>query len=398
MSPARRPDTDLLVVGAGPAGRALAHRAGAAGLSVRLVDPAPHRPWTQTVGMFTDDLPSWLDRSVIAAADETIVVFTPHRRVVGRGYCILDTAALQQALTLHTVSVVTAAAAWVSSSAVRLADGRLLTARTVIDARGNRAAAVPHQRAYGVRLHHDGPAPMVLMDWSRSPAAAPTFSYRVRLSPTAMLVEETSLAACDGPAAAVLALRNRPHQIAAAGDAGVPGDAGGEPELVDFPLHPARLPWRVPAGGALAFGAGGGQMHPASGYSIAESLRSAELLAGALAAGADPRRALWPPAARRTYLLRLLGLQVLLRLDGAELCRFFDAFFSLPVADQRAYLSTRDDPAGLARTMLAVFARAGMRLQSRIAATSAVAAIRLAVTATAAAAGSRRWPCPRRAP
>ena len=56
--------TDLLVVGAGPAGRALAHRACVAGLAVTVVDPAPDQEWTATFGLFGDDLPLWIDPRV----------------------------------------------------------------------------------------------------------------------------------------------------------------------------------------------------------------------------------------------------------------------------------------------------------------------------------------------
>ena len=55
---------DVLVVGAGPAGMALAAQCARRGLRTGLVDPAPQRPWTATYGMWADELPAGLPASV----------------------------------------------------------------------------------------------------------------------------------------------------------------------------------------------------------------------------------------------------------------------------------------------------------------------------------------------
>ena len=60
------PSPDAVVVGAGPAGRAAAHRIAAAGAVVVLVDPHPDRRWTQTYAMWDDELPAWLPADVLS--------------------------------------------------------------------------------------------------------------------------------------------------------------------------------------------------------------------------------------------------------------------------------------------------------------------------------------------
>lgn len=98
-------------------------------------------------------------------------------------------------------------------------------------------------------------------------------------------------------------------------------------------------------------------MNPATGYSVAQSLRAVDTVVAAIASGDDPRSALWPVRARLAYLLRLIGLSVLLTFDASALTAFFDAFFALPVRRQRAYVSARDDAAGVLRAMAGVFIR-----------------------------------------
>ena len=121
---------------------------------------------------------------------------------------------------------------------------------------------------------------------------------------------------------------------------------------------------------ALAFGAAGGLMNPATGYSVAQSLGAVDGLVDALREGRDLRAHLWPRCARAVHLLRMLGLAVLLSLDAAQLVEFFDAFFRLSADRQRAYLSSRSDLGGLLVTMAAVFVRCPPRLMATVAAAS----------------------------
>lgn len=357
----------MIVVGAGPAGRALAHRADAAGLRVTLIDPSPDRPWQATYGLYADDAPAWLDPDAVAARTATVTVFTPHRRVIDRGYLVLDPEALRRSLPVG--DVVAQAAVRVTARSVILADGTLRTAQCVIDARGTSGVEerVPRQTAYGIFVEagekETGTDPeTVLMDWRAAGVSAlrpASFSYRV---PTArgLLTQETCLAGSPPIPLSELARRVRLRHPDLPPDNLV--------ETVDFPLFGRRHPWRDR--GALAFGAAGGLMHPATGYSVAQSLGAVDDLVDAVADDRDPRDRLWSRSARVVYLLRMIGLAVLLTLDATQSVRFFEAFFSLSAARQRAYLSSRDDVSGLLTAMLAVFLRCPPSLMVKVAVVS----------------------------
>ena len=350
---------DLVVVGAGPAGRALAHRAARSGLTVTLVDPNPHQRWSQTFGAFADELPEWLSPVCVAARSETVVVYTPRRRVLHRPYVVLDNTALRDSLSLHGVRIVTGCAAHIRPDEVVLDTGDVVPGRVVVDATGRApgvaARALPRQRAYGVVGIVGAGAETVLMDWRRpSPDTPdpPTFSYRVPLGSGRFLVEETFLAGTPPPIAELArrwALRGTPH--------GWTGAATVDSvEVVDFALTSgAPRPW-LDDGHPLRFGAAGGLMHQATGYSVAASLRCADIVVNAIVCGDDPRVALWPWRARMVYAMRERGLRVLTGLGCTDTEQFFAAFFSTGDAGQRAYLGSRHNLAGVLRAMAATFA------------------------------------------
>ena len=108
-------------------------------------------------------------------------------------------------------------------------------------------------------------------------------------------------------------------------------------------------------------------IHPATGYSLAATLRTAPTLAEAILAhlpgdgtdaAAAARRALWPPSARLVHHLRRRGLEVLLALPPDGVPDFFELFFGLPDHHRRAYLSEREDAPAVMGAMAALFAAA----------------------------------------
>jgi lycopene beta-cyclase len=136
----------------------------------------------------------------------------------------------------------------------------------------------------------------------------------------------------------------------------------------------------IPLGGALPsrrgpvplFGAAAGYTHPATGFSVAASLRAAPRVAAAVATAArTPGRvdagpvwdAVWPRRLRRTRRLHDYGLRVLLGLDQDALATFFDTFFGLPQDVWAPYLRVDAAPREVMRTMTALLRRLppGMR-------------------------------------
>lgn len=128
---------DVLVVGAGPAGRALAGAAAGRGLRTALVDPAPRQPWRITYGAFSAELPLDLPAAAVAARARGRAVAVTHRDL-GWEYTVLDVPGLRAHLdaALTAVTVVEGRTGHRAPDGVVLTDGRRIAARVVVDAGG----------------------------------------------------------------------------------------------------------------------------------------------------------------------------------------------------------------------------------------------------------------------
>ncbi|MBB4684558.1 lycopene cyclase family protein [Amycolatopsis jiangsuensis] len=403
--------TDVLVAGGGPAGWALAGACARLGLATVLADPAPHRRWRATYGVWSDDVPG-LPTTAIAAAPATTLAYGTRAHRVDRNYLVLANDGLRDWLVGPQVEVVTGRVTTAEhgphGSTVHLADGRRLPTAVVVDATGaarTLSGGRPRgprteQTAYGVvlpaesaeRLVPGAADTAVFMDWRepgvpgehatsgrhgdttpvdrlRSPGADATFCYFLPLGDGSVLVEETSLARRPGLSGGELAARLR-GRLAAAGVR-----AEGRIERV-------RIPLDLPVAGrgwgqrqVVPFGVAAGFVHPATGYSLATSLRLAPVVAGALAGGLEAgpadavrtaHRALWTVEARAVHALRRHGLRALLGMSPDQLTGFFDLFFALPATAQRAFTSGRADVAGTAAAMATLFRTAPPGLRRRL--------------------------------
>jgi lycopene beta-cyclase len=388
-------DPDVLVVGGGPAGRALAAATAQRGLRTVLLDPAPDAPWRATYGCWADELPAELPGAVVAArAPGRAIALSEHR--LGWDYTVLDTPALRAHVDgeLHRWGGQVLAGRVVGRAGpgtVGLADGRVLRAGVVVDAGGHRQPlrrrlpvhpqrdsprrAAAEQTAAGVVVDAAAAAPLVrpgealFMDWrpDHGEDGWPTFLYGIPLGGGAVLLEETSLA--RRPGLPLPALRRRLHARLASHGIVVP--AGAATETVRFPLDSPRHRIR----GVLGFGAAAPLVHPASGFGVATALRlapavaeaiAARLPAGPAAALAAARSVVWPRGAGAVHRFRRIGLEALLRMPPAEVPAFFEVFFALPPRHRWSYLVGRADVRGTAATMGALFARADWRLRTRL--------------------------------
>ncbi|WP_254699277.1 lycopene cyclase family protein [Rhodococcus sp. SGAir0479] len=367
---------DLAVVGLGPAGRALAHRAAAAGLTVTAIDPHPDRPWSPTYAAWTDELPAWLGPHILRATSRRPHVFGTRAHVLDRPYAVLDNAALHRRLDLSEARVVRGTAATVSPDEIAVQGGPDIRAHRVIDARGLRPdPALAEQTAFGIVLPSAAAAPAMdgadcwFMDWRRDNGTSaddpPSFLYAVPLGADTVLLEETCLVGRPGLPLDELRRRLDARLLRR----GVEPPANLEVEHVRFPVQAPPDRART-----TAFGARAGLIHPGTGFSVAASLSAVDDVVAALVTGTDPGTALWPRRARAVRTLREIGLSALLRLETARTAAFFDAFFTLPVRRQRAYLSGRDDVTGTAAAMWTLFRAAPMPVRR-----------------TLASAGVRRW-------
>ncbi|MFI6870277.1 lycopene cyclase family protein [Nocardia sp. NPDC050406] len=353
---------DVCVVGLGPTGRALAHRAMRAGLTVVAVDPRPERLWVPTYSCWVDELPEWLSHSAIASRIDAPVVWTKQEHVIRRPYCVLSKRGLWDALPLDDARVIAARARVVEAHRVELADGTQIRAAAVFDARGQ---ASPGRRrtasAHGIFVDEEIAAPMVkpgeglMLDWrdenGAGPDEPPSFLYAVPLGDGTVIFEETSLGLRGGMPQHEL--RRRTLNRLAAHGIRLRGD---EPsEAAHYPLddHPPK----AGLGQVIPFGSRGGQMHPITGYCVADSLSQVDTALDALQRGEDPIEALWPWQARLVYWMRMRGVYGLGRLTTEQSKAMFDAFFTRPPRQQRALLSAHDDYTALGASLFMTVAQ-----------------------------------------
>jgi lycopene beta-cyclase len=342
--------TDVVVAGGGPAGRALASACARVGLTVALVSPT--RGWPATYGM-------WLDETHLLPPGSRWVSARARGgdRWLPRDYAVLDNDSVLAAFAHPGVEVVKARVEAMTATEARLTDGQVLRAGIVFDATGVLGAAGRiEQTAYGVVVPAAqastvvGPGEAVFMDWRGT-----TFLYAVPLPDGRVLLEETSLARRPGLGFGELRARLTARL----------GELHGPVERVRFPVDippPSRR-----ARGAVPFGASAGLVHPATGFSLADTFRLAPAVASAVRGGSRAvRRVLWPASARLVYRLRRRGLATLLSLTADEHKEFFDLFFALSHHHQRAYLSGRADIGGTAAAMAAMFRAAPAHLRRKM--------------------------------
>jgi lycopene beta-cyclase len=376
---------DVAVIGDGPAGSALARQLTRRGVDVVLL--GGDRPWDATYTTWADDLDDvdvvdrddiWLHRF------ESVAVNFERLMMVERPYGVIDNERLRAVLrhgVTHRVGhvssatdagarIVVDATGW--PSGLDPDDGRLV---------GH--GAISWQTAFGVVLHEPPAGPLgtaTVMDFGAPPEPddidVPTFVYAFPVA-DGWLVEETVLA---GPA--IDPERLAPRLASRLGESvGRLLDRAVRVERVRIPMG-VPVPPRAGDGAAaptVRFGAAAGMIHPATGYSIASSLRAVERVAEAVAQqlehrGPVDRRgdadavtdAVWPRALRRSRRLHDFGLDVLLGMDATEIRSFFQAFFDLPTDRWAAYLRIDTPPLELARVMTSMFAHADWRLRRQL--------------------------------
>jgi capsanthin/capsorubin synthase len=353
-----------IVIGAGPAGLAIAAALAERDVDVCVIDPNPERGWESRYGMWLDEVHALgLDDVVDQSWARALICSDRGTRHAGAAYALLDNEALREHLLTRLEK---AGGRLAQGVAQRLEEGPPhtvhtdrgpLTADVVVDAAGFSGAVLEPrprpqawQSAYGLMIEVDehpwAADEMILMDFSTpgelNRQRPPTFLYAMPHDAHHIFVEETVLTSDSTPS--FDALRERLiHRLE---------ELGVRIRLV---LSEERV--RIPMGGALArgnqtavaFGAASGLIHPATGYTVATSLRLApevaEAIAGPLNQGdaLGASRAGWsavlPAKRRRAHMIAQVGHRVLLELDQVELGSFLMRFFAQPRGRWMAYMS-----------------------------------------------------------
>lgn len=377
-------ELDLVVVGCGPAGLALAAESAKLGLSVGLI--GPDLPFTNNYGVWEDEFKDLgLDGCIEHVWRDTIVYLNDNDPIlIGRAYGRVSRYLLHEELLRRCVE---SGVSYLSSKVERITeatDGQSLVAcehgivvpcRLATVASGAASGKllqyevggprVSVQTAYGVEVEVENnpydPSLMVFMDYRDYikqkvqclEAEYPTFLYAMPMSSTRVFFEETCLASKDAMPFDLLKKKLLSRL-----------EAMGIRVLKTYEEE-----WSyIPVGGSLpnteqknlAFGAAASMVHPATGYSVVRSLSEAPNYASVIAnilnqdhskgkptlerryanISMQAWNTLWPLERKRQRAFFLFGLALILQLDIEGIRLFFHTFFRLPSWMWQGFLSS----------------------------------------------------------
>ncbi|XP_058076982.1 lycopene beta cyclase, chloroplastic/chromoplastic-like [Magnolia sinica] len=378
--PSKAQVMDLVVVGGGPAGLAVAQQVSQAGLSVCSIDPSPKLIWPNNYGVWVDEFEAMdlLDCLDTTWSGAVVFIDDRTRKYLDRPYGRVNRKQLKSKMMLkcitngvlfHQAKVVKVIHEE-SKSVLICNDGVTVQARVVLDATGFARCLVQYDKpynpgyqvAYGilaeVEEHPFELDKMVFMDWRDSHLdnkiglkerneKIPTFLYAMPFSSKRIFLEETSLVARPG-----LRMEDIQERMEARlKHLGIKVKSIEEDERCIIPMGGPLpvLPQRV-----VGIGGTAGMVHPSTGYMVARTLAAAPIVADSIVQYLSSERAvlgnelsaevwkdLWPIERRRQREFFCFGMDVLLKLDLKGTRRFFDAFFNLEPHYWHGFLSSR---------------------------------------------------------
>ncbi|KAK7259285.1 hypothetical protein RIF29_24887 [Crotalaria pallida] len=365
---------DLVVIGCGPAGLALAAESGKLGLKVGLI--GPDLPFTNNYGVWEDEFKDLGLECCIEHVWKDTIVYLDNKDpvLVGRSYGRVSRHLLHEELLRRCVE---SGVSYLSSrveSIVEASNGQshvvceydtVVPCRLVTVASGAASGKlleyevggpkVSVQTAYGVEVEVENnpydPNLMVFMDYRdymkqnvQCPEANyPTFLYAMPMSPTKVFFEETCLASKDAMPFDLL----KKKLFSRLNTMGIRITKTYEEEWSYIPVG-GSLPNTEQKN--LAFGAAASMVHPATGYSVVRSLSEAPQYASVIATilkeghtrdiithnrskenlSMQAWNTLWPQERKRQRAFFLFGLALILQLDIEGIRTFFRTFFRLP--------------------------------------------------------------------
>lgn len=392
---------EVLIVGGGPAGLAIADACSELGLKVACLVPSPDERWLNNYGAWVEDLAPLALESTLAHQWSRAAVHVDDDRsfTLERPYGRIDNEALRGLLMsrLHErgVAMHYGMAASIThtpgSSTVTCKDGSTLDATLVIDATGHNPALLKRgrgrpmgwQTAYGVEIEvasHDlDPDTMVFMDFrdphEDTPERCPTFLYAMPLGPNRIFVEETSLV--SHPAPPFEFLRDRLELRLQKMGIEPLRELEREHCLIPMGAPLPKMPQRV-----VGYGGSASMVHPATGYMLGRILKVAPRVAGAIARGlhapaGGPERAardawaaVWTEDSLASRELFLFGAKAICRLGLSRTREFFASFFMTPQHAWSAYLEGESPPADVVAAMGQLFLAADNDLRGTLVASS----------------------------
>nr|YP_009530995.1 lycopene cyclase [Paulinella micropora]AXY63684.1 lycopene cyclase [Paulinella micropora] len=384
--------TDVLVIGAGPAALAISSELCKRGVTVQgLASTDPTRPWNNTYGIWGFEvdklrLSHLLSHRWSNCNSHFRIPATKHRA----DYGLFDKPLLQS----HWLSLIDSAnMVWHQGTAVSLEhfenyssvntkEGFHLSARLIIEATGHQSRFISrpiskniaYQTAYGMvgRFSKSpiNPGQFTLMDYYNSGSRfdsddnyPPTFLYAMDFGEDIYFLEETSLAFTNPVTYDILQRKlqtklNR-KEISIL-----------EVYHEEFCAFPMNLPLPYLNQQVVGFGAAASMVHPASGYTIGNILRSAPLLAQSISdnlmksncsssqLACEAWTTLWSQNSIQCHRIFQFGLEKLMRFSEPQLLDFFDTFFSLPLPQWSGFLTNTLTIGQLSGAMINLFLKA----------------------------------------
>ena len=365
---------DVLVIGGGPAGMAIASALGKEKLKVDVLSPnGPNETWPNTYGIWGNEVDQLGLDSLLEYRWKNTVSFFGNGSSKAHDFENKPTEHLLEyglfdKKKLHTYWLNECNKSLIQwhqglankinfeefKSTVITEDGKSYSARLVIDATGydpiflklNTSEPLAVQTCYGIVGNFSKPPlekdQFVLMDYrcdhlsEKQKKEPPTFLYAMDMGDGKYFLEETQLGLVNP--LTMEDLKSRLEKRLAHRDIEITSKQHEELGLflpMNMPLPDFKQP-------ILGYGGAASMVHPASGYLIGNVLRRAPLVAKAISDAMEDKNlptmliakigweSLWPKDLVRKKSLYQFGLEKLMRFDEKLLREFFESFFQLP--------------------------------------------------------------------
>jgi lycopene beta-cyclase len=289
---------DLIIVGGGLAGclTALRFIEAKPDLQIVLVEESEqlggHRTWSfhdsdlSPSGMGTAEIPAWLQPLIFKSWDETTVEFPRLKKTLKGRYHSIRSEDLHKHVKakLRDSVVLRAKAERVSESHVELANGDVLAARCVLDARGTQSPGAASlggfQKFIGIDFELEAPHGLkspVLMDATCPQLDGFRFFYLLPWDEKRLMVEESYYS--DNPNLNRERIERSIRSYVERRGWKIGKSVREESGVLPIPMTAEYITSSV-GGDALPIGMRGGYFHATTGLSLPDTLRVAEFLSG----------------------------------------------------------------------------------------------------------------------
>ena len=374
---------DVLVLGAGPAGMAIASALGKEKLDVEVLSPnGPEEPWPNTYGIWGKEVDKLGLQDLLEYRWKNTVSFFGHGSLEEHHY---ENKATEHFLDYGLFDKEKLHSYWLNEcnkslikwhegfaekisfqkhkSIVTTNDGKTYSARLVVDATGydpvflklKSCGPLAVQTCYGIVGSFSKPplkkGQFVLMDYrndhlnEEQKKEPPTFLYAMDMGNGKYFLEETSLGLVNP-----LTMENLKERLEKRLSYRNISITSMQHEELGLFL-PMNMPIPDFKQQVLGYGGAASMVHPASGYLIGNVLRRAPLVAKAISTAMHDKKlstyniarkgweSLWPKELIRKKSIYQFGLEKLMRFDEKLLREFFGSFFELPKTQWYGFLT-----------------------------------------------------------